>query len=172
MPCSAWVAGTRALATHISPTPIVAAAICARGATFFRGAHAALSMHDRHDVVGQKTHQELCRLRPHAEAPCPRLTSVSATIRRTMGTGIGAPTPAARLSTIAMVRACGQVYGHRLLSRRVRVARPDQDHEVALAPLLDLRSMPHAAKRPFALEQRLIGLAAVPEALSQDFRVC
>jgi GntR family histidine utilization transcriptional repressor len=69
------------------------------------------------------------------------------------------------------VRQGGQ-YGFRLLSRRMRNAAARRPEELALArgePLLELRGLHIVNERPFALEERLISLAVVPEAGAADF---
>jgi GntR family transcriptional regulator, histidine utilization repressor len=72
---------------------------------------------------------------------------------------------------LASVRARGQRYALELLLRRRR--KPlKTPHEVILAgsgELLELHCLHRANDRPFALEQRLIALGAVPEALDVDF---
>jgi GntR family transcriptional regulator, histidine utilization repressor len=74
----------------------------------------------------------------------------------------------------AEVENRGERYGYTLLERHKRGAtRQDKARlEVDLrAPVLALRCRHDAAKRPFALEDRLLNLSAVPEALQQDFSV-
>jgi GntR family histidine utilization transcriptional repressor len=74
----------------------------------------------------------------------------------------------------AGVAARGQAYGLTLLSRRRRKpcgARPDEVQLAGSDGLLDIRCLHLADGRPFALEDRLIGLAAVPEAEAADFSV-
>lgn len=72
----------------------------------------------------------------------------------------------------AEVTARGEPYGYELQSRRVRIASL---HEVEalglLAPVevLVLRCLHRASGRPFAVEERLINLEAVPEAATVDF---
>ncbi|MCI3180302.1 histidine utilization repressor [Caulobacter sp. CCUG 60055] len=66
----------------------------------------------------------------------------------------------------------GEPYGFRLLSRRRRLANPRRPEEVELAEdgeVLVLRGLHLASDRPFSLEERLIGLSAVPEAAGVDF---
>lgn len=72
------------------------------------------------------------------------------------------------------VRDRGATYAFELLSREVRAARADDRQELELAPrgqLLSLRGVHHADGRPLALEDRIISLAAVPEAREVDFTV-
>ena len=69
------------------------------------------------------------------------------------------------------IRARSEVYGFRLLHSRVRAASPDGPDEVALAAggdLLEIEGVHDAAGRPFALERRLIALAAAPDAVAAD----
>jgi GntR family histidine utilization transcriptional repressor len=66
----------------------------------------------------------------------------------------------------------GHHYGLRLLARRRRAASARRPHEAELAAggsLLALSCLHLADGRPFALEERLISLAAVPEAATIDF---
>ena len=72
----------------------------------------------------------------------------------------------------AEVMARGEPYGYELLSQRVRIASRREVEELGLdAPLevLALRCLHRASGRPFALEERLINLEAVPEAANVDF---
>lgn len=72
----------------------------------------------------------------------------------------------------AEIVARGEAYRFDLLDRRRRKARAADADEVALAAggaLLALRGVHVAGDRPFALEDRLISLAAVPEAADLDF---
>jgi GntR family histidine utilization transcriptional repressor len=72
----------------------------------------------------------------------------------------------------AEVENRGQRYGYTLLGRQKRAAsRQDKTRfEVDLrAPILALRCRHDAAGQPFALEDRLLNLQAVPEAVRQDF---
>jgi GntR family transcriptional regulator, histidine utilization repressor len=72
----------------------------------------------------------------------------------------------------AEVESRGEHYGYRLLERQKRratrqdLARLDVDLRT---PVLALRCRHEAAKQPFALEDRLMNLKAVPEAARQDF---
>jgi GntR family transcriptional regulator, histidine utilization repressor len=74
----------------------------------------------------------------------------------------------------AEVEKRGERYGYRLLGMH---KRPASAHDkvrlgVALrAPVLALRCRHEAEGQPFALEDRLINVRAVPEALQQDFSV-
>lgn len=70
------------------------------------------------------------------------------------------------------IAARGEPYAFRLLSRQVRRAHADRDDEMELAgkgELLVLRGLHIADGRPFGLEDRLINLAAAPEAASVAF---
>lgn len=72
----------------------------------------------------------------------------------------------------AQIVARGEAYRFDLLDRRRRKARTADADETALAAggaLLALRGVHVAGDRPFALEDRLISLAAVPEAADLDF---
>lgn len=72
----------------------------------------------------------------------------------------------------AEITARGQTYGLKLLSRRRRKPTRKNPREVQLAAagdLLELRCVHLADGRPFALEDRLISLANVPDAADVDF---
>jgi GntR family histidine utilization transcriptional repressor len=72
----------------------------------------------------------------------------------------------------AEVRSRGEAYGYELLSRKAQPATPAQRAELGLETseeVLALRCLHRAAGRPFALEERLINLAAVPQARAVDF---
>lgn len=72
----------------------------------------------------------------------------------------------------AQVLARGDTYRFDLLDRKRRKAKAGDAEEMELATggdLLALRGLHIAGDRPFALEDRLIGLAAVPEAAEADF---
>jgi GntR family histidine utilization transcriptional repressor len=72
------------------------------------------------------------------------------------------------------VTARGAVYGLRLLSRRRRKPARGQPEELRLAgggDLLAVRCLHLADGQPFALEDRQISLAAVPQAEDADFSV-
>jgi len=72
----------------------------------------------------------------------------------------------------AEIASRGLPYGYCLLWRKRRAPYKSMPHEVELAggqPLLALRCLHTANGQPFALEDRLISLAAVPEAASTDF---
>jgi len=74
----------------------------------------------------------------------------------------------------AQILARGEAYDFALLDQRRRRAKAGDVEETALAAggdLLALRGLHGAAGRPFALEDRLISLAAVPEAAEKDFAV-
>jgi GntR family histidine utilization transcriptional repressor len=74
----------------------------------------------------------------------------------------------------AEVENRGERYGYKLLERHKRAAtRQDKARlEVDLrTPVLALQCLHEADKQPFALEDRLLNLAAVPEALQQDFSI-
>jgi GntR family histidine utilization transcriptional repressor len=66
----------------------------------------------------------------------------------------------------------GQAYGYDLLSRRVRapLARdPDEARLGVKRKVLDLRCRHWADGQPFAVEHRILSLAAAPEAADVDF---
>lgn len=72
----------------------------------------------------------------------------------------------------AEVRGRGAVYGYRLIDRRERAARKGEAAATGMpagAPLLALACLHTAGGRPFALEDRLVNLTAVPEAGGVDF---
>jgi GntR family transcriptional regulator, histidine utilization repressor len=68
----------------------------------------------------------------------------------------------------------GEVYGYELLAARIRKATVSDRkrlHVQAGATVLALEARHHAAGQPFAYEDRLIPLDAVPEAREADFGV-
>lgn len=72
----------------------------------------------------------------------------------------------------AEITARGERYGLKLLARRRRKpvgSRPDEKELAGKGDLLVLRCLHLANERPFALEDRLISLASVPEAQNIDF---
>lgn len=72
----------------------------------------------------------------------------------------------------AQIVARGETYRFDLLDRRRRKAKAGDAEEIALSAggdLLVLRGLHVAGDRPFALEDRLISLAAVPEAADLVF---
>ena len=72
----------------------------------------------------------------------------------------------------AEIVARGETYRFELLDRKRRKPRAGDVEEMALAAggeLLALRGLHIAGDRPFALEDRLISLAAVPDAADLDF---
>jgi GntR family histidine utilization transcriptional repressor len=72
----------------------------------------------------------------------------------------------------AEVTARGEAYGYELLGRAARVATTEEAEALGLdrpARVLALRCLHRAAGRPFGLEERLINLAAVAEAVEVDF---
>ncbi|WP_024514286.1 histidine utilization repressor [Bradyrhizobium sp. Tv2a-2] len=74
----------------------------------------------------------------------------------------------------AEVESRGERYGYTLLQRQKRAATRDDKARLDLAPrtpVLVLRCRHDAAKQPFALEDRILNLDAVPEAADQDFAV-
>jgi GntR family histidine utilization transcriptional repressor len=74
----------------------------------------------------------------------------------------------------AEVEKRGERYGYRLLALEKRSATQNDRSRLgvaARAPVLALRCRHEAEGQPFALEDRLINLRAVPDALQQDFFV-
>ncbi|AGH48060.1 histidine utilization repressor [Sphingomonas sp. MM-1] len=72
----------------------------------------------------------------------------------------------------AEVEARGRRYGLKLLARQRRAADPRSEGEAQLArggDLIAIDCLHLADDRPFALEERLIGLVAVPDAADADF---
>jgi GntR family histidine utilization transcriptional repressor len=72
----------------------------------------------------------------------------------------------------AEVTGRGQAYGYALTSRRRRRPDPRDPNEAALASaawVLELACRHFADSRPFALEERIISLAAAPQAEAADF---
>ncbi|MBR0697716.1 histidine utilization repressor [Bradyrhizobium lablabi] len=72
----------------------------------------------------------------------------------------------------AEVESRGQRYGYALLQRQKRTATREDKARLDLdlrAPILALRCRHDAAKQPFALEDRILNLDAVPDAAQQDF---
>jgi GntR family transcriptional regulator, histidine utilization repressor len=72
----------------------------------------------------------------------------------------------------AEVTALGRPYRHEIMLRRKRRStREDRDRLdlAAPGPILALTCRHFAGARPFCLEERLINLAAVPEALEESF---
>jgi GntR family histidine utilization transcriptional repressor len=72
----------------------------------------------------------------------------------------------------AEITARGEKYGLKLLGRKRRKPASNRPEEKTLAgkgELLALRCLHLANGRPFALEERLISLASVPEAQNVDF---
>lgn len=72
------------------------------------------------------------------------------------------------------VGALGEPYRYELIDRSVEAVDGDADDRLELAPgnpVLRLTCLHHAAESPFCLEERLINLAAVPDARTVDFSV-
>lgn len=98
--------------------------------------------------------------------------------RRRLGSFVARPHPHIESAALEIqdipvdVAARGYRYGYRLLGRQLRAAEAAAADEKELAAggrLLALECLHLADDRPFALERRLIGAAAVPQALAQDF---
>jgi GntR family histidine utilization transcriptional repressor len=74
----------------------------------------------------------------------------------------------------AEVEKRGERYGYRLLELHKRPASPHDKARLGVAsrgPMLALRCRHEAEGQPFAIEDRLINLQAVPDASKQDFSV-
>jgi GntR family histidine utilization transcriptional repressor len=98
--------------------------------------------------------------------------------RRRVGSFVAEPRAHSAVLEIPDIRADvtsrGQTYSLKLLSRKRRKPAPRDADEQKLAAdgaLLALRCLHMANGRPFALEERLISLAIVPEADHVDFSV-
>lgn len=98
--------------------------------------------------------------------------------RRRVGSFVAEPRAQAAVLEIPDIRADvtarGQTYGLQLLSRRRRKPAARHEDEKTLAAdsdLLALRCLHLANGKPYALEERLISLATVPEASDVDFSV-
>lgn len=94
--------------------------------------------------------------------------------RQRAGSFVAHPRPASAVLDIPDIQADiegrGMEYGMTLLARRRR--KPKGEEEIQLAgagELLDLTCVHLADGKPFALEERLISLASVPEAAEIDF---
>ncbi len=98
--------------------------------------------------------------------------------RRRVGSFVAEPRAHSAVLEIPDIRADvtarGQDYALRLLSRKRRkpaARRADEQKLAADGELLAIRCLHLANGRPFALEERLISLATVPEASDVDFSV-
>jgi GntR family transcriptional regulator, histidine utilization repressor len=96
--------------------------------------------------------------------------------RRRVGSFVAQPRVQSAILEIpdiqAAIGARGEAYELKLLSCRRRKAAPRHEDEKILAAkgeLLDVRCLHLADGKPFALEERLISLVAVPEAANVDF---
>ena len=96
--------------------------------------------------------------------------------RRRAGTFVATPAIHSAILDIpdiqAEVQQRGQEYGFQLLRRSVREPSRGRLEEIELAAggrLLELQCLHSAGARPFALEERLISLKAVPDAERADF---
>lgn len=72
----------------------------------------------------------------------------------------------------AEVRSLGLPYQYERLSRSERAPKPAERKLLDLpagSKIVDLAALHHAAARPFCLEERMINLAAVPEASAEAF---
>jgi GntR family histidine utilization transcriptional repressor len=96
------------------------------------------------------------------------------TRRRRAGTFVAPPRAHAAILAIpdlgAEIAERGQTYGFRLLERREREPRTGEEQDLAGdGGLLELECLHLSDDAPFALERRLIALAAAPEAAVTDF---
>ncbi len=70
------------------------------------------------------------------------------------------------------VKAKGQIYSHRILSRAVRPADSDEAERLdipRMRAIADITCLHYAGEQPFCLEQRLINLDVVPDASGEKF---
>lgn len=96
--------------------------------------------------------------------------------RRRAGTFVSRPRAQSAVLQIpdlkAEVEGRGERYGYRLIDRIQRTASRQDAGRLgvpARAPILSLRCLHLSDGRPFAVEDRLLNLRAVPDALQQDF---
>ena len=96
--------------------------------------------------------------------------------RKRAGTVVAAPRAHTAVLTIPdiaeVVADRGQAYRFELTERIVRPANPECADERALmasGPLLELCGLHHADRSVFAIERRVISLAQVPDAETEDF---
>jgi GntR family histidine utilization transcriptional repressor len=96
--------------------------------------------------------------------------------RRRAGSFVTRPQVQSAVLTIpnleAEVTARGQTYGFELVSRRRRRASAQDRFELGLAhdtDVLAVRCLHRAQEQPFAIEDRILNLAAVPDAANADF---
>lgn len=101
------------------------------------------------------------------------------TRRRRAGTIVNAPRPQESLLEIhdieAEIRAAGHEYKYLSISRETRPATPDDASALNVpvqTPVLALSGLHRADNRPHALEERVINLAAVPDARRERFVKC
>lgn len=98
--------------------------------------------------------------------------------RRRAGTFVSRPRMQSAVLQIpdlqAEVEGRGERYGYRLLDRTQRMASRTDINRLGVAartPILALRCLHLAQERPFAIEDRVISVRAVPSALQQDFSI-
>ena len=94
--------------------------------------------------------------------------------QRRVGSFVAAPTRHAAILEIPDIQSDilrrNLAYRFKLLSRKVRAPQSASETELAAGErLLDLRCVHFEDEAPFALEERLISLAAVPTAIDIDF---
>ena len=97
--------------------------------------------------------------------------------RRHSGSFVSRPHSQAAILEIqdirAEVEAMGLPYRYEFLSRRERTATRQDEKDTGFAAgdrLIELVCRHHAGAAPFCLEERTISLAAVPDAVEQDFQ--
>lgn len=98
--------------------------------------------------------------------------------KRKLGTFVKAPKAQSAVLEIhdieREIKTLGLDYGFQLFSRNLRDADAEDMQRLSLAsssPTLKLSCIHLASRRPFCLEERLINLKAVPEAVDADFNV-
>ncbi|GGG11126.1 histidine utilization repressor [Rhizobium wenxiniae] len=70
------------------------------------------------------------------------------------------------------VKATGEIYTHRILSRTVRTANSEEAERLDIPrkrAIADITCLHYAGEHPFCLEQRLINLEVVPDARGETF---
>lgn len=72
------------------------------------------------------------------------------------------------------VKATGEIYTHRILSRTVRPANSEETERLDIPrkrAIADITCLHYAGEHPFCLEQRLINLEVVPDARGETFEI-
>jgi GntR family histidine utilization transcriptional repressor len=70
------------------------------------------------------------------------------------------------------VKATGEIYSHRILSRTIRPANSEEAERLDIPrkrAIADITCLHYAGEHPFCLEQRLINLEVVPDARGETF---